>query len=178
MKEQKMRPVRFIKDFVLEDDIKVPEFGYINVSTSAVKRYHSALALMFPLSPCARRLIDYLVDHMSDQGIVHNNATTKESFQKFTYAVMKKYYEGNGIPLTEENMKKHSYSESAIKGGFTDLAKYGLLVRKSRGEYIVNPVYFFKKGEAERTASIRMVMQFQKDSTGIKVNVEQVKDEN
>ena len=111
------------------------------VEGSFIKRYCGMLSLLTGLKPCARNLLDYVVEAMDDDNLIDNTANLKTQFNK---------------------KSEKSYSETSIDRAFKELTEKRILIkskRRGRGKYKVNPKYFFKGNEENRIKSIRFELE-------------------
>lgn len=125
------------------EDLYIPATDYITVTRSHTKRYRNCLYLLMGIDGCPRKLIDYLVDNMSDNNTVGNNSMTRMGFIN----ACKK----SGI---------EPYSQSTVKEAFGVLTDVEFLLPRQRGFYTVNPKFFFDGDEAERVKMIRLTLEF------------------
>lgn len=111
------------------------------------KRYNNVICKLFGIEGCERNLIDWIAENMSDEGYINNNATTRIKFIKFH----------------EEHKpdKNKPYRDTTVNAAFNNLEKAELLIRREKGLYQVNPIYFSKKTNKDRLQSIKLVMEFQ-----------------
>lgn len=156
------------------EGVKLPRYKYKDVDDRFVKTYQSVLAILLCLPDCSAKLIQYLSSKMSDENIVHHNKFTRENFNKYIYSIWLEYYKAN--EETESNAhelaKEKMYKDNTIKKAFSILVNKNLLVQKTRGMYIVNPEYFFKKGDEERYRKIKLTLEIQKGFDDITLGIE------
>lgn len=84
---------------------------------------------------CCWKHSTYNKENEVSGNIVHNNASFKQHCRE------------EGLDL----------SDASIDNNISALCKAGLLIKKCRGEYLLNPDYFFKGSLSQRT---KMLMQF------------------
>jgi hypothetical protein len=144
---------------VLSDGTKTPRFINKSVGIDFVKRYHDAFALLVGLNPCARDLMEYFVNIMDDD----NKVTTSDPSRKEFIAAVEKTSNG-----------EVSYSDSNVKRSIQLLVDRDCLIRKSRGEYIVNPQIYFdpRKTQKDRLDSIKMILEFKANEDVINIERE------
>lgn len=130
------------------EKITIPNFDYVTVTKSHIKRYRNCLITLMGISGCPRNLLDYLVDNMSENNIVGNNSMTRNGFMDSCIKA--------GITV---------YSDNTIKEGFKELSKLGLLLPLQRGFYAVNPQYFFSGEENDRVKMIKLTLEFAAGTT-------------
>lgn len=78
---------------------------------------------------CCWRYSTYNKEYSTEGNIIHNSVSFKE------------YCKKDGLET----------SDACIDRAFTQLCKEKLLIRKCRGEYLLNPQYFFKGTLSDRT---------------------------
>lgn len=123
--------------------IVIPDFDYVTATKSYTRRYRNCLYMLMGIDGCPRKLIDYLVDNMSENNIVGNNSMTR-----------------NGFVDACKKAKISEYSQSTVKEAFKDLSRVGFLIPLQRGFYAVNPLYFFGGEENERVKMIKLTLEF------------------
>lgn len=128
--------------------IVLPKFDYVVVQKSHINRYRNCLFVLMGISGCPRNLIDYLIEHMSDNNIVGNNSMTRGGF----LAACNKA----GVP---------EYSDSTIKDAFKQLVVVNFLIPLQKGFYAVNPQYFFSGAENDRNKMIKLTLEFSAGTT-------------
>lgn len=125
------------------ETIVLPEYDFVTATRSHTKRYRNCLYVLMGIDGCPRKLIDYLVDNMSDNNTVGNNSMTRSGF----IAACEKA----SIPV---------YTQNTVKEAFKQLATAGFLIPLQRGFYRVNPLYFFAGEENDRVKMIKMTLEF------------------
>lgn len=142
--------VKNIKEFTDKkgNTIVLPEFDYVTATKSHTKRYRNCLYILMGIDGCPRKLIDYLVDNMSENNIVGNNSMTRGGFID---ACVKA-----GIP---------TYTQNTVKEAFKELTNVGFLLALQRGFYAVNPLYFFCGEENDRVKMIKLTLEFAAGTT-------------
>ncbi len=172
--------VRFVKSIDIVDGMSFPRFGAKNIECSATKRYHNTLMLLFSLPECSRNLMDYIMDKMTDDNIVNSNQYTRDLFNSNIYSawfehfkldVKKKQSSNFGLDANELALKK-KYSDITIRKAFSTLKEKGLILQQTRGVYMVNPEYFFKKSESSRIEKVKMYLEFENGIDIIKISTE------
>lgn len=152
--------------------IKTPRRDYYDVNDNFVKTYQDALAIILCLPDCASSLIQYLASKMSEENIVHHNKFTRENFNKYIYSIWLKHFKEQGEDDAHEMAQEKTYKDNTIKKSFATLTEKKLLIPKTRGMYIVNPEYFFKKGEEARYKKIKMTLEIQKGTSGLMLEIQ------
>jgi hypothetical protein len=145
MKVDKVVWVKYISELEDLSGYMHPKYKSKQVITACTKRYHNCLYLLMGLSASCRDLMDYLCEQMDSENHVHSNETVRATFIAFVDKVTK---------------SEIQYTQSTVKKAFNILASKGLIIPKSRGTYIVNPEYFFRKGEKDRIEAIKVVLEF------------------
>lgn len=165
MKKPKKSTVKYIAGVHQDKDgiIKL-DHSSKNVNSSMVKRYHGLLELLIPMSPCERRLLDYLTEKMPETNIVHSDKHTREMFQKSVYFTIRDSFMADGLSEKEATARalKESYADISIRKAFGQLEKKGLLIKKTRGVFWVNPEFFFKASDAKRLKMLEVTLGIQK----------------
>ncbi len=131
-----------------KNQITYPEYDYVSVGTSHVKRFNNALMVLMGIDGCERNLMDWIADNMTAGNYITNNDITRNNFIEFH----KKYKKGGN----------KVYSDKTVSIAFQRLCAADLLMSKTRGTYMVNPVYYFAGDDASRINAIRMIMEFKK----------------
>lgn len=136
---------RNLPHFARDKENDTHEFKAIRWVTSIVegsftKRYHNTLALLSGLSPCAMYLLNYLTEKMDEDNVVVNSTELKKGFNK---------------AIKEGNPK--GYSDTAINRAFKEMTNVNFLIKlkRVRGKYRVNPLYFFNGDENARKKMVR-----------------------
>ena len=116
----------------------------VTIEIGCVKRYYTSMHKSEKLSRAERVMLDFVTENMDIQNIIYNNPTTHVKFNKLAKKL--------GIT---------PYSKSTIHKCFSALAKETLIyqVKKTRGMYCVNPLYYFKGSEEEREIAIRTMLE-------------------
>jgi hypothetical protein len=141
----KNKKINYTRDFTVEDGFIIPQEGYKSVLASHTKRYHNCLYLLAGLNTCARNLMDFLTEEMSNDNIVRSDKVTKSKFVEFILNV------SDG---------KIAYGESSIKKAYSVLCDKGLIRKLSRGTYKVNPEFFIRNGEDNRERLLKIDLEF------------------
>jgi len=150
--------IKYIDRYVQEDDINLPIYNTIRVTTSHTKRYHNCLYLLANLQGCARNLMDYLTERMDNDNNVASNSYVVNEF----IAYMKK---GNVV-----------YGVDSVNKAFKKLKDKNFLIVINRGFFKVNPKYFIKNNDTGRADMIKMMLEFKVGdiTTDIMTNIEEV----
>lgn len=117
---------------------------YSYVASSSTKRYYNCLYLLCRLSPCARNLMDYLSEEMSDDNMVSTDSFMRNGFNAFVVRIT--------------NKKVH-YEDITIKKAIKELKDKQLIISVGIGRAKVNPMYFFKGSDAKRIENIKLVIK-------------------
>ena len=121
------------------------------VVMSHTKRFHNCLYLLAGLSPCARNLMDWLTEEMTDTNIVYHTAGSRKIFNEFIGSIT------NGSV---------NYADQTIKQAWGELNKVGLLIAKStKATFMVHPKFFFKGNDKDRINKIIAQLTF--DNEGV-----------
>lgn len=170
----KKMSVKYVKEIELIDGINYPRFATEVIESSATKRYHNVVLLLFSLPECARNLMDYLMEKMTDDNVVHSNQFTRDSFNRSIYDAWLSHYkeECDHYTTAVDMAMSKMYSDVTIRKAFGTLKEKGLILPETRGVYIVNPKYFFKKSEQNRVKKVKMYLEFENgvDVTKIKTS--------
>ena len=157
-----MRKIRYVKNLEIDEfegqDIMCPEYDYIEVEDSYVKKYRSYLYALLGLKLSQIHVIEYLVDVMDENNSIFTNKVTRDRIINFYKEV------SNG---------EIDYSDITIKSAIRGLTDKKLLIKLQRGAYKVNPYYFFKGSEAKRDNLIRIILQIE-NGTNDKLIIENV----
>lgn len=141
--KNKKDSISYMVGYIEEDDCKLPKFKNFSFSTQTSKRYVSSAATkaLFNLDPCSRNLIDYLVQKMPDNNYAKNDEISRLEFIKYC-----------------KNCAGIDYKDDTVKSAFSKLSKAGVLLRTQfRGQYQVNPLYFFNGTDAKRKQMIKIL---------------------
>jgi hypothetical protein len=60
--------------------------------------------------------------------------------------------------------KQVVYTHNTVKKAYRTLSEKRLLIPLTRGVFMVNPEFFFKKGDKERIEAIELILNFDKSS--------------
>lgn len=120
------------------------ESKYKQVAISSVKRYYNCLYLLAKLSPCARNLMDYLSEVMDGYNLIRSSEHDRDQFIIF---------------ISEITNKEITYGHQAVKNAYGELADKNLLLRRQKGLYKVNELYFFSESDVKRLKSIKLSIQ-------------------
>lgn len=153
MQDNETHKVSYVKKLKNYTDKKgntyvLPELDYITATKSHTRRYRNCLYLLMGIEGCPRKLIDYLIDNMSENNIVGNNSMTRAGFVSAC-----------------EKAKIAVYTHNTIKQGFKELVLVGFLIPLQRGFYAVNPIYFFGGEEKDRVKMIKLTLEFAAGTT-------------
>jgi hypothetical protein len=158
-KDFKNVAVKYVTDWKVEFENEEPvflaDYGYKDIVRSHTKRYHNCLYLLAGLSMCARNLMDFMCEEMNDENIVYTNAYFRNKFVR------------DLSQLTNEGV---SYSDASVKRALTTLGEKGLIRHIQRGACRINPKYFWKNDDKDRTKRISIELNFEHGSdTKLKV---------
>ena len=136
--------INYVKEWKVQEGIKIPETGYKKVDNTFIKQYNNAIYLLAGLNKSARDLLDYLIRLMDNQNMVASNFKIRDDFISF----VSKCTDGDIM-----------YTHNTVKKAFATLLKKELILQgEKRGLYKVNPEYFFKEGNRERIEEISLVL--------------------
>ena len=102
---------------------------FIQVFFSSYPELFKLKGLQLKMLMCCWKHSTYNKDNDTTGNVVHNNATFKQNCRS------------EGLDI----------SDASIDNYISDLCKAGLLIKKCRGEYLLNPDYFFKGSLSQRT---------------------------
>ena len=108
---------------------------FIMVFFSSYPELFKLIGLQLKILMCCWKHSTYNKENDTTGNIVHNNASFKQ------------HCKDEGLNL----------SDASIDNNISQLCKAGLLIKKCRGEYVLNPNYFFKGSLSQRT---KMMMNF------------------
>lgn len=137
--------IAYTAGYVHEDDTVIPRTEYYRAAGSHVKQFHGALKHLLRLPKCARDLIDYLAETADHNNMVRSDMYLRDTFSKLVEK------------LTDGEV---SYRDSTVKAAFGQLEKAGLLIKRNKGVYLVNPEYFFRLDESKRKDCIKLMLEF------------------
>ena len=151
-----MKKIKYVENIKQENFegqvIKCPEYAYVEIETSYVKRYRSYIYALLNLKLSHIHTIECLVDFMDNDNMVTTNKVTRDKIIKTYYTLSK---------------GEINYSDATIKSAVKKLVDENLLIKKQRGVYTVNPYYFFKGSEYNREKLIRIILQIEKGTEDI-----------
>jgi hypothetical protein len=168
MSKHKTKPVRYVSKIVSDDGYNSLKYDSKDVQEDFVKAYHNTLLLLSRVPDSAKNLMLYLVEKMSDDNLVHSNETTRKHFTAYMFNSLYKEYK----ELVKDDKSKYfgqsakdlatakTYKNPTISAAFHTLKNHDMLISTARGEYRVNPEFFYRKSEAERMKSIKMTLEF------------------
>ena len=102
---------------------------FIMIFFSSFPELFSLQGVHLKILMCCWKSSSYNEECESEGNILHNNATFKNFCRQ------------NGLDI----------SDAMIDNGVSTLCKKGLLIKKCRGEYLLNPEYFFKGRLSDRS---------------------------
>lgn len=117
---------------------------YSYVASSSTKRYYNCLYLLCRLSPCARNLMDYLSEEMTEDNMISTDKFMRDSFDAF---------------ISRITNKRVSYKDISIKKAVRELKDKHLLITVGIGRAKVNPMYFFKGSDSKRIENIKLIIK-------------------
>ena len=127
--------------------IKVPEGQEEVVVMNHTKRFHNCIYLLAGLSPCARNLMDWLTEEMTDTNIVYHTAGSRKIFSEFLSSIT--------------NRKLH-YADQTVKQAWMELSQAGLIIaRPTKATFMVHPKFFFKGNDKARIEKIIAQLTFE-----------------
>ena len=128
------------------------EYYPINRKYSMIKdhsrRYHNCIGILAQLEKCARLLLDYLVENMDSGNVVTSNKYMRSRFIEF---------------IGQCSFGKVSYGDSTVEKAFKELRSHNLIIKKTRGVFMVNPEYFMKNDDRTREKMIREMYRYKPD---------------
>lgn len=128
-------------------EIKVPDEHSEVVVLNHTKRFHNCIYLLAALSPCARNLMDWLTEEMTETNIVYHTAGSRRIFSDFLASIT--------------NDKIH-YADQTVKQAWMELAKAGLIIpRPTKATFMVHPKFFFKGNDKSRVEKIIAQLTFE-----------------
>lgn len=176
----KNKMIKYVKNVEIEDGISLLSYGEKEVVSSATKAYHNTLFLLYRLPDNTKNLMNYLIEKMTEENIVHSNRLTRDNFNNSIFSSWFDFFlievKDKSSEFFNMNAKKLAsdkrYKDSTINTAFGLLKKNGLLIQITRGVYRVNPEYFFKSSEAKRVDSIKMILELENGVDLIKIKTE------
>ena len=147
MKAKKYR-LNYVAKYEKDEGVWLPQKKTKNVEMNYVRRYRNCVYLLCQLSACARTLMDYISENMSDNNHFRHDNIMRDDFRSFIEGIT------NG---------KISYGHDAIKKAVLSLKEKNLIIPQARGVFMVNPEYFMKNDDTKRIDMIRMIMEFSEE---------------
>lgn len=140
-----------------------PEYKTFPYPKSHIKRYHNCLLQLAGINGLARDLMDWLTIKMDNNNQVHHTEPDSEIFISHLREAAKENKFNYKIP-----------SIRSVDRAWALLIKRGMLYKKKRSVYIVNPEYFISsRNEKSRPILIQMILEFRYDTyTKMKVKRE------
>ena len=148
MKARKYR-LNYVAKYEMDDEVWMPVKKSKSIEMNYVRRYKNCVYLLCQLSACARTLMDYISENMSDDNHFRHDNIMRDAFIEFINSIT------NG---------KISYGHDAVKKAVLSLKQKNLIIPQARGVFLVNPEYFMKNDDSKRIDMIRMVMEFSEKS--------------
>lgn len=147
MKEKNVIKVKFKSGVQRDSDgYSSYVYDYVNASIKHTKRFNTAVMILMGIDGCERNLMEWISDNMTDGNYISNNEVTRTAFIDFHNRYKKK--------------GSKTYADKTVNIAFQRLTACGLLIKKARGLFMVNPLQYFKGGEEDRIKAIRMIMDF------------------
>jgi len=142
--------INYYAGWVIKEDggmeMRLPGEHEEVVVLSHTKRFHNCLYLLAGLSPCARNLMDWLTEEMTDTNIVYHTAGSRKIFNEFI------------SKITNERVR---YADQTVKQAWGELNKAGLLICKpTKATFMVHPKFFFKGNDKDRIRKIIAQLTF------------------
>jgi hypothetical protein len=141
--------IKYVAGWLEESGYKIPKFGYKEISGVHTKRYHNCLYLLAGLNASCRDLMDFLCEVMDKDNKIYSNEKVRQDFIGFISG------------LTRQEVV---YTHNTVKKAYRILSEKSLLIPLTRGVFMVNPEFFFKKGDKERIEAIELILNFEKSS--------------
>lgn len=133
------------------EQTKLPNGVDEKIVLDHTKRFHNCLYLLAGLSPCARNLMDWMAEEMTDNNMIYHTEDNRIKFNEF----IKK--------ITND---KVSYADQTIKQSWAELSKSGLIIpQKSRSMFMVHPKFFWNGNDKKRIDRIMAKLIF--DNKGV-----------
>lgn len=133
----------------------------VEINLDFVRRYRGFFYRIIDLTGCCRDLIEFLIEEMDGDNMVANSKSKRQKF----------------IDATSPTRYKHgkkSYKDSSVNQAFSELHKMGLLFSDSKGEYQVNPAFFWKStSEKIREERLKMSLTFRRNEEIMKMDIDQ-----
>lgn len=120
----------------------------IKLTNAHVKRYRNILGILYELTPCAKNLLEYLLDRMGSENIVHNNLAARGRFRQ------------DVLNKTENRLL---YEDNTVASAFKELTRKDLLMSTARGEYMVNPQFYINSVDINASKRINLLISFYKE---------------
>lgn len=158
MDKLRQQNVKYVKAFVLKDEIRKPVNTSKKVYISSVKRYNGVLFDLMALRHSERLVMDWFADNMDKNNEVFHNSVIRQRIQDAHHAALLRMAKREFLSPKEIRALK-VISEVSIVKAVGHLKKIGLLILKQRGLYIVNPEYFFRGRESDRIKKLKMVLE-------------------
>lgn len=156
-KDQILYYTVFLKDDTSGDVL--PQTRSKKVPSNFIKRYRSALCFLVGVDGCPRNLIDYYCDTMDKNNTIGTAYIDRLRFIDYIHDVSK---------------GKVNYTDSTVKTAIAALKERKLLIHKSRGCSLVNPVYFSNSDEPTRYELIRLMLEIKYDTNNIPITIEKL----
>lgn len=136
------KKIKYITGMEEVNEIKTVIYSTKSVNTEFIKYYKGASDLVLLTNGCARYLVDYICNNVTDTHLIRNDVQARALFAEY----MKKY--------------KTTYAESSIYAAFKQLVELDILIQLRKGLYIINPVYFYKGNEQDRLECVKKILEF------------------
>lgn len=144
--------VKYISEYRTESDsgeneITLPIYSSRRVVATKVVRFTNNLHLLAKLQRCDRLLLDYILEEMDEEdNFISNSKGLRSRFIRNILA-------WSGIV----------YSDKTVQNGFSSLKKLGILLQygEGRGDYFVNPIYFYNGSQDDRKKLIAKHLKHQ-----------------
>lgn len=134
-----------IKDIV-HDGVPQKELVWRShkVDVHFMKRFKSAVFILYGVTGCARDLIDWLPLEVDERNMFSNTAKTRQKFMDFIHTC---------------NHKK-AYQENTVREAIKELKAAEMILSKKKPDYVLNPEYFFDKDHEARLEAIAVELEF------------------
>lgn len=105
----------------------------------------------------------FIMVYLNDMGNIFQ--LTSDAQYKVLIALWKRTEFGTNKVIVVKSVKNDIVKETGVKfrtiaNALTSLTKKGLLIRKDRSVYYLNPKYFFKGSDIQRRQQIRVLIEY------------------
>ena len=132
--------VDYVSHYIEDEECNnLPQYTAKSVVDSSVVRFRNCMYLLYRLSKVERILLDYITEEMDLNNHFANTSIFRYGFVLFM----------EGISTNEK------FSEKSVQNAINNLKKTGLILSYTKGDYYVNPEYFFNGTKEHRTTPLR-----------------------